>query len=73
MLKFAAALAAAAALSCAAPAADDNQRGASAAAPVARELPAIVARVNDEKIERWEVEAAVREITLANLHPLPQA
>ena len=38
-----------------------------------RELPAVVARVNDEAIERWEVEAAVREITLANLHPLPQA
>jgi peptidyl-prolyl cis-trans isomerase C len=60
-----------AAVSCAAPAADDNQR--TTAAPVARELPAVVARVNDETIERWEVEAAVREITLANLHPLPQA
>ena len=71
LLNFAAALAAAAALSCAA--GDDAQRGASTAAPVARELPAIVARVNDEKVERWEVEAAVREITLANLHPLPQA
>ena len=71
LLNFAAALAAAAALSCAA--GDDAQRGASTAAPVARELPGIVARVNDEKIERWEVEAAVREITLANLHPLPQA
>ena len=71
LLNFAAALAAAAALSCAA--GDDAQRGASTAAPVARELPAIVARVNDEKIERWEVEAAVREIMLANLHPLPQA
>ena len=47
MLNFAAALAAAAALSCAA--GDDAQRGASTAAPVARELPAIVARVNDEK------------------------
>ena len=42
------------------------------AAPVPRELPAVVARVNDETIERWEVDAAVREITLANLHPLPQ-
>jgi len=71
LLNLAAALAAAAALSCAA--GDDAQRGASTAAPVTRELPAIVARVNDEKIERWEVEAAVREITLANLHPLPQA
>ena len=71
MLNVAAAIAAAAALSCAA--GDDAQRGASTAAPVARELPAIVARVNDEKVERWEVEAAVREITIANLHPLPQA
>ena len=71
MLTLIAALAMAAAVSCAAPAGDDNQT--SAAAPVPRELPAIVARVNDETIERWEVEAAVREITLANLHPLPQA
>ena len=71
LLNLAAALAAAAALSCTA--GDDAQRGASTVAPVTRELPAIVARVNDEKIERWEVEAAVREITLANLHPLPQA
>ena len=72
MLTLIAALAMAAAASCAAPAGDDNQQ-TSAAAPVPRELPAIVARVNDETIERWEVEAAVREITLANLHPLPQA
>jgi peptidyl-prolyl cis-trans isomerase C len=71
LLTLGIALAAAAAVSCAA--GDDAQRGASAAAPVARELPAVVARVNDENIERWEVEAAVREITLANLHPLPQA
>ena len=66
------ALAIVASVSCTAPAADDDQRTA-AAAPVPHELPAVVARVNDEKIERWEVEAAVREITLANLHPLPQA
>lgn len=72
MLTLGAALAMTAAVSCAAPAGDDNQQ-TSAAAPVPRELPAIVARVNDETIERWEVEAAVREITLANLHPLPQA
>jgi peptidyl-prolyl cis-trans isomerase C len=51
----------------------DEGREAKAAAPVPRELPAVVARVNDEAIERWEVDAAVREITLANLHPLPQA
>src|SRR5215211_5824087 len=72
MLALGAALAIAATVSCAAPAADDHQQ-TSAAAPVPRELPAVVARVNDETIERWEVEAAVREITLANLHPLPQA
>jgi peptidyl-prolyl cis-trans isomerase C len=72
MLTLGAALAIAATVSCAAPAADDDQQ-TSAAAPVPRELPAVVARVNDEAIERWEVEAAVREITLANLHPLPQA
>ena len=52
---------------------EDAQRPGSTAAPVPRELPAVVARVNDETIDRWEVEAAVREITLANLHPLPQA
>ena len=72
MLTLGAALAIAANVACAAPAADDNQQ-TTAAAPVPRELPAVVARVNDETIERWEVEAAVREITLANLHPLPQA
>jgi peptidyl-prolyl cis-trans isomerase C len=72
MLTLGAALAIAATVSCAAPAADDHQQ-TSAAAPVPRELPAVVARVNGETIERWEVEAAVREITLANLHPLPQA
>jgi len=70
MVTLGAALAIVANVSCAA--GDDGQRGA-AAAPVPRELPAVVARVNDETIDRWEVEAAVREITLANLHPLPQA
>jgi peptidyl-prolyl cis-trans isomerase C len=70
MLMLGAALAIAANVSCAGD--DAVQRGA-AAAPVPRELPAVVARVNDETIDRWEVEAAVREITLANLHPLPQA
>jgi foldase protein PrsA len=67
----------AATIACAAPPADetkpDEEREARLAAPVPRELPAVVARVNDEAIERWEVDAAVREITLANLHPLPQA
>ena len=67
----------AATIACAAPPADDTKpdegRQGNPAAPVPRELPAVVARVNDEAIERWEVDAAVREITLANLHPLPQA
>ena len=71
MLTLGAVLAIVANVACAA--GDDAQRGGSTAAPVPRELPAVVARVNDETIERWEVEAAVREITLANLHPLPQA
>jgi len=70
MLTWGAALAIVATISCAGD--DAAQRGV-AAAPVPRELPAVVARVNDETIDRWEVEAAVREITLANLHPLPQA
>jgi peptidyl-prolyl cis-trans isomerase C len=65
-------LAAAFAIACAAPADETKPDEAPPAAAVPRELPAIVARVNDEPIERWEVEAAVREITLANLHPIPQ-
>ena len=65
----------AATIACAAPPNEkpDDGREARAVAPVPRELPAVVARVNDEAIVRWEVDAAVREITLANLHPLPQA
>ena len=70
--ELAAALLTAVAVACgAAPAGEDDPK-APAAAPVARELPAIVARVGDEAIERWEVEAAVREITVAALHPVPQ-
>ena len=46
---------------------------ATAVAPVPRDLPDVVARVNDEAIEKWEVEAALREITLANMHPVPQS
>ena len=42
-------------------------------APVPRELPPVVARVNDEAVERWEIEAALREIALANMHPVPQS
>ena len=70
--KLAAAFLTAVAVACgAAPAGEDGPR-APAAAPVPRELPAIVARVGDEAIERWEVEAAVREITVSALHPVPQ-
>jgi peptidyl-prolyl cis-trans isomerase C len=75
LLKIAAVLVAAAAIACAAPEPGPEpaaERDAATSAPVPQELPAIVARVNDEAIERWEVEAAVREITLANLHPIPQ-
>jgi parvulin-like peptidyl-prolyl isomerase len=46
---------------------------ATAVAPVPRELPDVVARVNGEAIEKWEVEAALREITLGNMHPVPQS
>jgi parvulin-like peptidyl-prolyl isomerase len=46
---------------------------ATAVAPVPRELPDVVARVNDEAIEKWEVEAALREVTLGNMHPVPQS
>ena len=56
------------------PAADaPSASTAPAVAPVPRELPEVVARVNDEAIEKWEIEAALREITLANMHPVPQA
>jgi peptidyl-prolyl cis-trans isomerase C len=71
----------AASMACGAPATPEGAPAAGAtpepaeakAAPVPRELPAVVARVNDEAVERWELEAALREITLANLHPIPQA
>jgi peptidyl-prolyl cis-trans isomerase C len=56
-----------------APAADEPGAAAAPVAAVPHELPAILARVNGEAIERWEVEAALREITLMNLHPIPQA
>jgi peptidyl-prolyl cis-trans isomerase C len=67
-------LVAAATIACAAPADQTRPEGAAPppAAAVPRELPAVVARVNNEAIERWEVEAAIREITLATLHPIPQ-
>ena len=75
-----AALVVAAACACGpAPANDPSAPEESAAppapvvAPVPRELPDVVARVNDEAIEKWEIEAALREITLASMHPVPQA
>ena len=71
--KLAAALLTAVAVACGPAPAGEDEPKAPAAAPVPRELPAIVARVGDEAIERWEVEAAVREITVAALHPVPQA
>ena len=70
--KLAPALLTAVAVACGAAPAGEDEPKAPAAAPVARELPAIVARVGDEAIERWEIEAAVREITVAALHPVPQ-
>jgi parvulin-like peptidyl-prolyl isomerase len=70
--KLAAALLTAVAVACGATPAGEDEPKAPAAAPVPRELPAIVARVGDEAIERWEVEAAVREITVSALHPVPQ-
>jgi parvulin-like peptidyl-prolyl isomerase len=45
----------------------------SAAAPARKELPDILARVNDEPIERWEVDSAIREIELDAMHPIPAA
>src|SRR5262249_33949697 len=38
--------------------------------PVPKDLPAVLARVNDEPIERWELESAVREIEALARHPL---
>ena len=54
-----------------APAAEETTPVAAARAP--KELPTILARVNDETIDRWEVETAIREIELANVHPIPSA
>jgi parvulin-like peptidyl-prolyl isomerase len=42
-------------------------------APLPKELPAVLARVNDEPIPRWEVESAIREIEYLNAHPVPAA
>lgn len=43
------------------------------AAALPKDLPAILARVNDEPIQRWEVESAIREIEFLNVHPVPAA
>lgn len=39
-------------------------------APVPEQLPAILAEVNGESIERWELEMAVREIEAIAMHPV---
>ena len=44
-----------------------------ATASASKALPAVLARVNDEAIERWEVETAIREFELLNVHPIPSA
>lgn len=45
----------------------------SAVKPVPKDLPPVVARVNGEPIERWELESAVREIETLSMHPLISA
>jgi peptidyl-prolyl cis-trans isomerase C len=58
------------------PAEETPQTGSEVAAPVAplpKELPAILARVNNEAVERWEVETALREIEIGNVHPIPSS
>jgi parvulin-like peptidyl-prolyl isomerase len=50
--------------------------GEAAAAPTAAapaELPAVVARVNGEAVERWEIESALKEIELLAVHPVPRS
>lgn len=52
--------------------ADQSAVGQSdAVKPIPAELPAIVARVNGEAIERWELEAAVRDFDAQSGHQLP--
>jgi peptidyl-prolyl cis-trans isomerase C len=41
--------------------------------PVPKELPAILATVNGEPIERWELDSAIREIEALAVHPLISA
>jgi len=38
--------------------------------PVPKDLPAVLARVNGEPIERWELDSAIREIEALAVHPL---
>jgi parvulin-like peptidyl-prolyl isomerase len=40
-------------------------------APIPKELPAILATVNGESVERWELEMAMREIEAIEMHPIP--
>jgi peptidyl-prolyl cis-trans isomerase C len=42
-----------------------------AVAPVPKELPAVLAQVNGESVERWELEMAIREIEGLSMHPIP--
>jgi hypothetical protein len=39
--------------------------------PIPAQLPAILARVNGEAIERWEIEGAVRDFDAQTAHELP--
>jgi parvulin-like peptidyl-prolyl isomerase len=79
--RFVAAAVLAASCACGAPPATDGEPAqastptppATRVAPVPRELPDVVARVDGEEIHKWEVEAALREITFGNMHPVPQS
>jgi peptidyl-prolyl cis-trans isomerase C len=41
--------------------------------PVAKDMPEIVARVNGEPVERWEIETALKEIESMTNHPILSA
>jgi peptidyl-prolyl cis-trans isomerase C len=41
--------------------------------PVPKDLPVVLARVNGEQIERWELDSAIREIEALAVHPLVTA
>lgn len=53
--------------------AEDAATTQAAVKPVPKELPAVLADVNGEVIERWEIESAIREIELMAGHPLPSS